>query len=242
MGVIAKDTGSFSDICRLRCGGLCCDPWWGIISYQVVKKGGLSGLNSFKAELAKGIRQRAKRIISAYVTKEPLPRSLFNEPEIYNVKVQDIRAEGPDTRLELVAMFAFRCKFLSAEKTCLIHPSAFSGVGCAADIRPDRCGRLGAPDARHGEEGFCRIIHAASIHEEEEIEKALALENTASARHLGKGFKAADEAAEYVIKELREWCETNARRLSPETRPAQANRNDPCPCKSGKKYKKCHGM
>ncbi len=242
MGAIAKETGFFSDICTLRCGGLCCDPWWGIISYQAVKKGGLSGLNSFKAELAKGIRQRAKRIIAAYVTKEPLPRSLFNEPEIYNVKVQDIRAEGPDIRLELIAMFAFRCGFLSAEKTCLLHPSAFSGGQGAADIRPDRCGRLGNPDARHGEEGFCRIIQAASIHEEQELEKALALEKEASARHLGKGFKDADEAAEHVIKELREWCESNARHLSPETRLAQANRNDPCPCKSGKKYKKCHGM
>src|SRR3989337_2321469 len=101
MGVSAKDTGFFSDICTLRCGGLCCDPWWGIISYQVVKKGGLSGLNSFKAELAQGI----------------------------------------DIRLELIAMFAFRCKFLSAEKTCLIHPTPPTpplikgGVGGAADIR-----------------------------------------------------------------------------------------------------------
>lgn len=242
MGAGAKDTGFFSDICALRCGGLCCDPWWGIISYQAVKKGGLSGLNSFKAELAKGIRQRAKRIIAAYVTKEPLPRSLFNEPEIYNVKVQGISAEGADIRLELIAMFTFRCAFLSAEKTCLLHPSALSGEAGAADIRPDRCGRLGNPDARQGQEGFCRIIHAASTREGEEIEKALALEKAASARHLGKGFNSADEAAEYVIKELREWRESNARHLSPETRLVQANRNDPCPCGSGKKYKKCHGM
>ncbi len=242
MDAVAKDPPCFPDICTLRCGGLCCDPWWGIISYQAVKRGGLSGLASFKAELAKGIRQRAKRIIAAYVTKERQPRSLFNEPETYNVKVRDIRAQGADIRLELIAMFAFRCKFLSAEKACLIHPSALSAQGNATDIRPDRCGRLGALDARRGEEGFCRIIHAASKAEEGELDKALALEKAASARHLGEGFTDADEAAEYVIKELKEWRESNTGRPSRETPSAQAGRNDPCPCGSGKKYKKCHGM
>ncbi|MEK7679401.1 MAG: SEC-C metal-binding domain-containing protein, partial [Deltaproteobacteria bacterium] len=102
-----------------------------------------------------------------------------------------------------------------------------------------------------GQEGFCRIIHAASIHEEE-LEKALALEKEASARHLREGFKGADEASEYVIKELKQWCESNALHLSPyPPHPhlvqggdggGKAKRNEPCPCKSGKKYKKCHGM
>jgi len=43
---------------------------------------------------------------------------------------------------------------------------------------------------------------------------------------------AADEAAEY---------EPEAEHVTPAEPPGKVGRNDPCPCGSGKKYKKCHG-
>ncbi len=49
-----------------------------------------------------------------------------------------------------------------------------------------------------------------------------------------------DEAC-YAVQDLRLWAVDNAPR--PETRRVDKapGRNDPCPCGSGKKYKKCHG-
>jgi len=35
--------------------------------------------------------------------------------------------------------------------------------------------------------------------------------------------------------------ETSASSASPEIRKNKVGRNDPCPCGSGRKYKKCHG-
>jgi len=49
------------------------------------------------------------------------------------------------------------------------------------------------------------------------------------------------DAACFAVQDLRLWVIDNAPR--PQTRRAEKTpgRNDPCPCGSGKKYKKCHG-
>ncbi len=64
--------------------------------------------------------------------------------------------------------------------------------------------------------------------------------------HIVYGEKGADrdqliDSACFAIQDLRLWCVDHAPR--PETRRVDTapGRNDPCPCGSGKKFKKCHG-
>jgi len=227
----------FSDICMERCGGLCCDPWWGMVSYTVVKKGGgASGLDAFRASLKKGIEERAAKITSEYATREETPRPLFGAPERYNVVVRGIRREKGALTLRLLAMFAFRCRFLGPEKACGLHPS-FSG---GDDVRPPHCAYMGSAGARPGGKGYCRIIHAAEAgagaDADRDIETAIATEKAASDKYYGEGSASAAEAAERVVERLREYCAAEA--AQPEARPG---RNAPCPCGSGKKYKRCCG-
>lgn len=237
MGAVAKDKSYFSSVCVQKCGGVCCDPWWGIISYPVVKYGGLSSLSSFRAEVLKGIRARAQRIIEAYETSEAPPRALFKSPEKYNVLVRDMRASGSTLTMNLVAMFAFRCAFVSEDRSCLIHPSTIG-----REIRPPHCGFLGTPESGPGEKGYCRIIHAALTGDAAGIEKALELEKQTAAKNLDEGVRTVEEAADRVVENIKAWCERNAPALMPQQRPsAPAGRNDPCWCGSGQKYKKCHG-
>lgn len=49
-----------------------------------------------------------------------------------------------------------------------------------------------------------------------------------------------DDAA-YAVQDLRLWWLENAPRTAPRRVAATPGRNDPCPCGSGRKYKKCHG-
>ena len=49
-----------------------------------------------------------------------------------------------------------------------------------------------------------------------------------------------DEAC-YALQDLRLWWMVNAPRTAPRRVEASPGRNDPCPCGSGKKFKKCHG-
>jgi len=49
-----------------------------------------------------------------------------------------------------------------------------------------------------------------------------------------------DDAA-YAVQDLRLWWLENAPRTAPRRVVAAPGRNDPCPCGSGRKYKKCHG-
>jgi Fe-S-cluster containining protein len=237
MNAVTKDKSYFSSVCVEKCGGVCCDPWWGIISYPVVKEGGLSSLPGFRAEVLKGIRARAQRIIEAYITSEERPRPLFRSPEKYNVLVRDIRAIGSSLTINLVAMFAFRCAFVSGDRSCSIHPSIIG-----REIRPPHCGFLGTPEAGPGEKGYCRIIHAALTGGEAEIEKALATENQTASKNLDDGVRTPEEAADRVVEGVRSWCERNAPALLPRERPsAPPGRNDPCWCGSSRKFKKCHG-
>lgn len=232
-----KDRSYFSSVCVETCGGMCCDPWWGIISYPVVKEGGLSSLSSFRAEVLKGIRARAQRIMEAYVTSEAPSRALFRSPEKYNVVIRDIRAAGTTLTINLIAMYAFRCEFVTKDRSCSIHPSILG-----KEMRPPHCGYLGTPEAGPGEKGYCRIIHAALSGEEDKIRKALDLEKVTASKNLDEGVRTPEEAADRVVEGVKAWCERNAPALSPQQRPSSApGRNDPCWCGSGQKFKKCHG-
>lgn len=243
----AGNTSYFSSICIDRCGGLCCDPWWGIIAYSIVKEGGLSGISAFRAELIRSINARERRIVSNYVTGEDKPRPLFSEPERYNVSLRDIQVNGASIALSLLAMFSFRCKFLSGDKACLIHPSVL-GNGEGPDIRPPHCGFMGSLNVRPGEKGYCRIIHAAEgvgarSGEEAAVTEAIMVEKGASDKHYAEGVASAEEAADSVIARLQEMCAMRAPHLLPRQRKAgnTPGRNDPCWCGSNKKFKKCHG-
>src|SRR3989304_2225538 len=155
MSVSGQGSSYFSEICIERCAGACCDPWWGIISFPMVKTNGGANLGAFRDQVAKNIRERERRIVEAYVTREDAPRALFDRPERYNVRVTAIKAEGPTLRLTILAMFAFRCRLIGPDKSCTLHPTMLGGP----DIRPPHCGYLGSLNARPGERGYCRIIH-----------------------------------------------------------------------------------
>lgn len=231
---IAKEASFFSQICTDRCKGICCDPWWGIISYTVVKEHGLSNLNDFNTEVIKGVHERAQRIREAYVTNEASPRHLFNLPERYNIVVRDIKTGGKLT-IDLLAMFAFRCLFLSKDKACTIHPALMNG----AEIRPPHCGFMGSSDARPDEKGYCRIIHAAS--DPSSIQAAIDTERGTSEKYYREGRQSAEEAAEAVIERLKEYGRKHAAHIISVKKQALPGRNEPCYCGSGKKYKRCHG-
>jgi uncharacterized protein len=49
------------------------------------------------------------------------------------------------------------------------------------------------------------------------------------------------DAACYAAQDLRLWWDEHAPRTAPRRAEPTPGRNDPCPCGSGKKYKKCHG-
>ena len=237
MSVESIDKESLSSICVNLCKGACCDPWWGIVEYAVTKHNGLSGLKEFKGELSDGIRKRAERIKSRYVTGENPPRHLFKDPQRCNVTVESIRINGSTLLINLRAMFAFRCVFLSPEKTCLIHPAIIN-----TDIRPARCSFLGSGGARPGTEGYCRIIDASGSGGEGDIIRAVELERKTSGRYYSEGFSTVEEAGEKVLEDIRRYCSENAPHLTQTAMVEKAiGRNDPCFCGSGKKYKKCHG-
>ncbi len=234
---ISKETPYFTRICIEQCGGLCCDPWWGIISYTMSAPAGLPGLSGFRSKVIKGIREREQRILKAYKTEEEEPRPLFERVERYNVKVRGIKAEGGRLSISMLAMFAFRCRHFSSDRTCTIHPSLIGG----REIRPPHCGFLGTPDTAPGEKGYCRIIHAAQnpTGTDMAIRSAIDVERGAVARHHGEGVESVEEAADRVMDRLREYG--NLKDLKPEKSEGRPGRNDPCICGSGKKFKRCHG-
>lgn len=230
----------FSEICTGKCKGICCDPWWGIISYTAVKGGGIANLGSFRAQLLKGIKERAARIVDAYITKENPPRYLFGPPERYNVSIRDIKAAGSTVTLSILAVFAFRCKYLSDSKACAIHPAVLGG----GDIRPAHCAMLGSPGAMPGEKGYCRIIHAAgagvSNYEEAAVDAAIRTEKSVGAKYYENGVSSAEEAADGLIRDFTQYCQALPGLEAPKER-VSLGRNDPCHCGSGIKFKKCHG-
>lgn len=231
----------FSSVCVERCKGVCCDPWWGIISFQMVKTGGLSNLDGFREELLRALRLRMNRIKDAYRTREKTPRPIFSDPERYDVKIRSMRSDGDAVELNVIAMFAFRCAYLGADKSCLIHP-AITGRG---DIRPSHCAYLGILKAGPGEKGHCRVIHVAEspVSDVAGLDAAIEAEKGISRRAFNEAAPSLSVAADRVIEALKD----RLRERTPATGPAKEapvkdlGRNDPCWCGSGRKFKKCHG-
>src|SRR3989304_985646 len=155
MNLTDAGTSYFSQVCIEKCGGKCCNPWWGIITYSIKKEGGLFRPQELKSEVVNSITERAGMITEKYVTNEETPRPLFTTPDRYNLAVQDIKVANKTILINLRAMFAFKCLFLSADKKCMIHPATTGGT----EIRPEHCGYMGSPDAKPNEKGYCRIIH-----------------------------------------------------------------------------------
>ncbi len=235
----AKNNTDFSLLCVDECGGRCCDPWWGIIFYKLdVPLTKVSG-DGLTLLIASSIAKRVKRISSTYVTKEKPARALFGEPERYNVNAEGVEVlEGGTARVSIRAMFAFRCLFLSSSNRCTIHPSEHG-----RDLRPPHCAELGSPGARRGEKGYCRIIEAAikSPGSSEATQRAIELEKKTSESHYGEGKNTLDEAASHVAAQVKRELKGAIARTSNLDAGKKTGRNDPCPCGSGKKFKKCHG-
>lgn len=240
MNNLSAYTSTLSAICTELCKGKCCAPWWGIISYTIKKDNGLLHLQNFREELIKGIREREQRIIERYITTENPPRHLFKSPERYNVAIENIKVTGNSIHINLRAMFAFRCQFLSENKSCNIHPEATGGN----DIRPEHCAYLGSLDAKPDERGYCRIIHAAAASQGDmaKIKEAIEMEQAVSDKFYKEGFTSAEMAVDAVTEKLREYVRRNSPQLLNIEMRKNPGRNDPCYCGSGKKYKKCHGM
>lgn len=228
-----------SYICTELCGGKCCNPWWGIISYKIKKDKGLSHLKDFKRELIKGLTERAQRIINQYTTRTGSPQPLFTFPERYSLSLESIQVSGTTLFLQVRAMFAFRCRFFTEDGTCSIHPALKDDK----DIRPEYCADLGSPEARRGERGFCRILYTARTFpgKDEAIKKAIQDEKEISNYHYRQGFPSPEEAVNTFIERLQEYCIRNIPSLLPRGGEVKIGRNDPCYCGSGMKYKKCHG-
>lgn len=265
MNNLSSNKSSFSSICIEYCKGKCCDPWWGIIAYQIRKDGGLNRhgnfLSDLKVEILKGVRDRELRIVERYVTSERPPRHLFKSPERYSIITENISVNGRTILINLRAMYAFRCLFLSSDNVCTIHPSILGGN----DIRPEHCGYLGSLDAKPNEKGYCRIIQAASgiisppltgggQGEGEQrgspdalskINAAIDMEKSVSEKFYREGYTSAELAVDALIDKIKVYLERNAPALLSNTVNESAKspgRNDPCFCGSGKKFKKCHGV
>lgn len=237
---ISIDASAFSTICIDRCKGRCCDPWWGIVSYQVRKTDGLSKLTAFRTELINGIKVREKRIRENYVTSEVPAKDLFKTPDKYNVSIESIKIHGSNIIMHIRAMYAFRCLFLAGNNECGIHPY-MTGT---EDIRPPYCGYMGSIRAKEGEKGFCRTIHAAARYagDVSKVDEAIDVEASSSDKFYNDGCNTVEDAADKLIEQIRSYCLKNAPQLSiTEKKEAKPGRNDPCWCGSEKKYKKCHG-
>lgn len=234
----------FSDVCVNSCKALCCKPWWGIIAYSAGKDGSAGGAAQFRAELLKGLRARCARIMDAYITNERPPRRLFKPPQRYNLLLKNAQKTATGFKLDLIAMFAFECLYLANDHSCSIHPTLNAG----RDIRPPHCAALGAPDAAEGEAGYCRIIRAAAISRNadahgrnEAITTAVEFEKNTSDRHYANGFATAEEAVDAVMERIKEYIPDTEQSNTGNTASVRVGRNDPCPCGSGQKFKKCHG-
>lgn len=240
MNLTATDSGNFSKVCIEKCAGKCCDPWWGIITYSVKKEGGLFRPLELKTEIVNSLNERAQRITGKYVTTEETPRPLFTTPERFSLAVQNIKVADRTILINLRAMFAYRCLFLSEDKKCMIHPSVTGGH----DIRPEHCGYMGSPDAKPNEKGYCRIIYAAATSSDDPaaVDKAIETELMASEKHYKDSYNKPEEAAEGVVELVRLYCQNYAPNMLPPAANKTLGRNDACHCGSGKKYKKCHGM
>ena len=121
------------------------------------------------------------------------------------------------------------------KKTCAIHPAALGGN----DIRPQHCGFMGSIDARLGEKGYCRIIHAAraSSDDANALVLAIAFERNVSERCFNEGAALIEKAGEAVIEEVKSCFLKHTGYFTPAANKESPGRNELCFCGSGKKYK-----
>lgn len=245
MNITEKDKIDISKLCVESCGGKCCDPWWGVIFYTLKSRGAGTGGPSLEREIKQSIKKRIERIRSSYVTKDKPPRMLFGEPERINVALNSSNVLPDGTlKLEIRAMFAFRCLFLGDDGLCLIHPTDLG-----RDIRPPHCAELGNPLAARGEKGYCRIVEAAfaTPGNDDSVMDAVSFEKATSDKHYNEGVKTVAEAARKVAEEARSRLALTDLKaqgtslMSSVGAVGKVGRNEPCPCGSGKKHKRCHG-
>ncbi len=232
-----NDKKNFSKLCVEICGGRCCNPWWGIIYYTLRTTASPSKLTTLHQDILNSIKKREKRIRSAYVTNEKPPRPLFEKPLRYNITPVNIKVDGGGLLIEMRAMFAFRCLFLSEENVCTIHPSLDKS---SEDIRPPHCAELGMPTARSGEKGYCRIIEAEVLDGGAGLEQAIEIEKLSSEEHFSSGLSSVEGATDKVVLQVKDFFAIHPEKLPKEVSRKQS-RNEPCACGSGKKYKKCCG-
>ncbi len=237
MDSVAGNNKKFHNVCVNECKGICCDPWWGFISYGVVKRHGLGGIRDFKSELIAGIKARAKRISDAYVTREEPPRPLFSSPERFSLSITGISIDNTTITANLLLGLAFRCAFFSKKDLCSIHPMQTGGL----EIRPPQCGSTGSVGQKPGDKGFCRIVYATVAGND--ISEAISAEKEAVERLYSGGFDRPEDAADDVIEGIRRYCGKHAPALAGLAGGAGATqpKNSPCSCGSGLKYKRCHG-
>jgi len=123
----------------------------------------------------------------------------------------------------------------------MFNPPAPSADGAQ---RSDGAGRNGG-DGRPAAGAPRRRFNALGILEEVNDDETLATDEPAPAEDMGPGEPPANERV--VRKDPVVVGAGRTRSLSAATRGAanvdfsSAKRNDPCPCGSGKKFKKCHG-
>lgn len=235
---LATEESYFSGICMDKCRGNCCDPWWGIISFEIKKANGLNNLTIFRKELIKNLTTSMERIQKGYITSERPSRPLLGRPERFNAVVREIRLNGNVLEMTILAMYAFRCRFLSQEKKCLLHPAVTGGK----DVRPQHCGFMGSPNAVAGEKGYCRIVQTAlNTSDSDAIEAAIKAEQEAGKKHFENGCFSIDEATERILKQIQAYCAKHATHILPAEKKELPGRNEACYCGSNRKYKKCHG-
>jgi uncharacterized protein len=71
--------------------------------------------------------------------------------------------------------------------------------------------------------------------------EAVAVEASPEDASGGDARESAVDEATFAAQDLRRWWSANAPRTAPRHVAATPGRNDPCPCGSGRKFKKCHG-
>ena len=229
---------NYAQICIKYCNGSCCDPWWGVIFFPITFSEKALRYGNAKQELLKNINARIDRIKEAYVTSETDSRTLFQDPIKYNVAIDNIKQSGANLIINLRAMFAFKCLFLSDDKSCLIHPEVIN-----SEIRPPHCKDLGNPNAKQGEKGYCRIVNTAikTSFNDESIISAVEQEKNISNKYFNDGHSNINDSVNNIYKQITQYFQKPANTYQAVGSNQKINRNAPCSCGSGLKYKKCHG-
>lgn len=109
------------------------------------------------------------------------------------------------------------------------------GFARAVDLRPESWAQIDASDDRIAGEAFAGLLTLIAIADDSsDLERAVIDDITGRAHDLIPAW----------VEALHAWHAANRRpptTVAPPA-PAKAGRNDPCPCGSGRKHKKCCGL